>query len=102
MKLIHFVGLALVVYLNLVALTAVACRFLPHPAIARAAALVVAVTVFFYIEHFIGLGRLEWVLPPLTAAALWVLWRRRALLLSREFIASEIVFLVAIAYGLVW
>jgi len=56
MKLIYFVGLGLVVYLNLAAMTAAACRVLPYPAIARAAALVTVVTVFFFIGHFVGSG----------------------------------------------
>jgi hypothetical protein len=102
MKLIYFVGLGLVVYLNLVALTLAAGRFVPSPAIARAAALAGLCTTLFFVEHFVGLGRLEWALPPLTAVALWLVWRRRARLLRRDVIASELVFLAAVAYGLAW
>src|SRR5262245_54893106 len=94
--------LAAAVYLNLVALTLALARWLPSPAIARAGGVLGVCTILFFVEHFIGLGRPSWVLAPLTAAAVFILWRRRSTVLAKRFITAEAVFLVAAGYGFLW
>lgn len=102
MSLTYPAALVAAVYLNLIALTLVVLRGVPSPGIARAAGVVGGCVYLFFIEHFIGLGSLRWVLPPLTAAAAFIVWRRRAAFLSRDFLIAELVFLLAVAYGLAW
>lgn len=102
MRALYFLVLFGIVYLNLAALTVLAGRFLPARAIARAAAVIGVCAVMFFIEHFVGLGSLHWLLLPLTALSCFVLWRYRAEFRQRSTIVGEAVFLIAVAYGLVW
>jgi hypothetical protein len=101
-KALYFLGLAAVIYLDLLALTLAARRWLPVPAIARAGGVLGAATFLFFLEHFVGLGQLGWALPLLTAGAGVLVWRRRADLGSREMLEAEAVFLAAAAYALLW
>jgi len=102
MRPLFFLALSAIVYVNIAGLTLAAGRFLPAGAIARAAALIGVCAVLFFIEHFVGLGSLQWTLPFLTAASLYVLWRWRTQLCRRETLAAEAVFLIAVTYGLGW
>jgi hypothetical protein len=101
-KAVYFLCLAAVVYLDLLALTLALRRWLPVPAVARAGGVIAVVAGLFFLEHFVGFGRPAWALPPLTAAACILLWRRRAELASREAGEAEAVFLAAAAYALLW
>ncbi len=102
MRALYFLALAAVVYVNFAAVTLAMARWLPSFAIARAAGILGFCIGLFFIEHFIGLGSLQWTLPVFTATAAWVLWRHRSTLEQRPFIESEAVFVAAAAYGLVW
>lgn len=77
-------------------------RCLPAPGIARAAGVVGVCVCLFFIEHFVGLGPLAWALPPLAAVSAVIVWRHRAAFLAKESLVAELVFLMAVAYGLAW
>ncbi|MFO1057813.1 MAG: DUF2298 domain-containing protein [Dongiaceae bacterium] len=102
MRALYFLSLATVVYVDLLALTLVFRRLLPMPAIARAAGALAVTAGLFFVEHFVGLGRLQWALPPLTAVSCLLLWRWRAELRAPDVLAAEAVFLAAAAYALLW
>ena len=67
MRLIYFLALGAVLYVNLAAVTLVMARYLPSWAIARAAGLLGFSAILFFTEHFVGLGSLYWALPLVTA-----------------------------------
>jgi len=102
LRALYFLALSAVVCINFGAVTLVMARWLPSFAIARTAGIVGFCLGLFFIEHFIGLGSLQWTLPAFTAASAWVLWRHRSTLRRGSFIESEAVFLAAAAYGLLW
>ncbi len=102
MRPLFFLALSAIVYLNIAGLTLAAGRFLPAGAIARAAGLIGVCAGLFFIEHFVGLGPLQWTLPFLTAASVYVLWRRRAFLCRKETLHGEAVFIIAFLYSLGW
>jgi hypothetical protein len=102
MRLVYFLTLAAVVYVNLLGLTLAGGRILPSGAIARAGAVIATTALAFFLEHFIGFGQLHWALPPLTILSACIVWRYRRDLLQRSTIAGEAVFLIAVGYGLCW
>jgi hypothetical protein len=99
---LYFLGLAAVLYADLLALSLGARRLLPQPAIARASGVLAVTAGFFFLEHFVGLGRLEWLLPPVTFLSGLLLWRWRAQLRDPDVLRAEAVFLAAAAYALLW
>ncbi|MFM8554651.1 MAG: DUF2298 domain-containing protein [Betaproteobacteria bacterium] len=92
----------LLVLVNIAGLTAALGRFLPTHALGRAAGITGLVLVLFFIEHFVGLGRLGWVWPLSTAASLFALYRKREKLSQNGFWQSEAVFLAGFSYALLW
>lgn len=88
-------------YLNLAGLTMLAGRWLPFP-LARASSILLITLCLFFIEHFVGLGKLNWLWPLSSLGAAVILYRQREQLKQREFLASELVFALALAYGLAW
>jgi hypothetical protein len=102
MRLIYFLALGAILYVNLAAVTLVMARYLPSWAIARAAGLLGFCSILFFIEHFVGLGSLYWTLPLFTALSGFVLWHDRTVVCQRSFIEAEAVFVVGVAYGLSW
>ncbi|MDF1503380.1 DUF2298 domain-containing protein [Roseisolibacter sp. H3M3-2] len=88
------------VLLNLVALGLLGRRLVGHYALARAAAPVAAALALFFVEHFVGLGRLGWLWPLTTAASLWVVARRRDVV--RAHWRVEAVFAAAFAWAFAW
>ena len=102
MRLIYFLSLSSIVYVNFLALTLAGGRILPAGAIARAGAVIGLCTVAFFFEHFIGFGQIHWVLPLSTAASGFIVWRHRHDVLQRSTLAAEAAFLAAVGYGLCW
>jgi uncharacterized membrane protein len=88
------------IYLNLLALALVALRWTGSYALARVVAPAAVALAAFFVEHFIGLGRLGWTWPLLTAGAIWVIARRRDVVL--ENLGTEALFVLAFAWALVW
>ncbi|WP_338845410.1 DUF2298 domain-containing protein [Massilia sp. W12] len=70
------------------------------PAVARAGGVLLLTAGFFFIEHFSGLGRLQWLLPLSTLAAALYIWRKRADWPAAW--ADEAVFGLCCAWGLLW
>ena len=102
MRLIFFLSLASIVYVNFLGLTLAGGRFLPAGAMARAGAVIGVCTVAFFFEHFIGFGQIHWLLPPLTVASGCIVWRQRHDVLQRSALVAEAVFVIAVGYGLCW
>lgn len=102
MSLIHASLALLLVLVNLAGLTAACGRWIPGHALSRAAGIVAVVLALFFIEHFVGLGRLGWAWPLTTAAALLVLHLDRKRLLANGFWRAEAVYLAGLCYALFW
>lgn len=102
MQLINLVFTLGLLLLNLAGLTVLASRWIPRFALARAAGVLLWVMVFFFVEHFVGLGRLAWLWPLTSAASIWLIWRARIQLAERGFWRSELIFVLAFGYGLFW
>lgn len=92
-------GLVLV---NIAGVTILASRWISSFAIARAVGLIAIVITMFFLEHFVGFGRLAWAWPFTTLIAVIALFRTRAQLNQLGFWRAEIVFLTGVSYGLLW
>ena len=99
---IYWLGIVAVVLINITALTLLAFRYIPFPATARAAAILLSCLGLFSLQHLIAFGTLHLAGFLLTAISLCVIWARRATLLEEPLKTSEIVFLCAVAVGAVW
>lgn len=102
MSAIYLLFTLLFLWLSIAGLTVLASRFIPAYPVARACGLLGLVLVLFFLEHFIGLGALNWLLPIGLVGSAWVLWKYRLQLHARAFRSSELVFVLAFVYGLVW
>jgi hypothetical protein len=89
-----------VLVVNLAALALVGHRLIGHYALSRATTPVAAALALFFVEHFVGLGRLGWAWPLTTAVSLWVISRRRDVL--RAHWRVEAAFLLAFAWAFAW
>lgn len=77
-------------------------RFYPYFPLARSLGLIGFVLVLFFIEHFVGLGSLTWMLPVIVIFSGYMFWRNKDVVVSREFIISEAVFAGAMLYAFFW
>jgi len=102
MNLIYLLLTLLLLLLNLAGLTALLSRFVKTFALARAAGILLFCLIFFFTEHFVGLGKLTWLWPLTSGAALFLLYTDRQRLAEQSFWRAELVFVVAFAYGLAW
>lgn len=102
MSLIYDLLSCALLLLNLAGLTALATRILPYPAIARAGSVLLLCLCFFFVEHFEGLGHLNWLWPITSAGAAALLYQQRHRLRAEKFWQSEIVLLLAFGYALMW
>ena len=84
---------------NLTGLAIAAERFLGSWWLARAASPLIVVVPFF-LEHFVGFGRLGWAWPLTTLASLWIIAAHRRLL--RAHWRVELVYGGVFAYALAW
>jgi uncharacterized membrane protein len=99
---IYLLGIVAAVLVNITALTLLVLRYIPFPATARVAGILIVSLALFSLEHFIGLGEIYQFCFPLTALSLYVIWHERARFLDETFKTSELVFLYALLYGAVW
>lgn len=102
MNLIHFLVILLLLVVNIAGLTALVSRFVASFALARAAGILLLCLVFFFGEHFVGLGQPTWLWPLTTVVAIRLLYADRARLAGQAFWRTELVFVVALGYGLAW
>ena len=99
---IYWLSIVAAILANISAITLIALRCLPYPALARASAILIVCLVLFSLEHVVGLGDLYRIFFPLTALSLFVIWYERARFLDKTFRTSEYVFLLAVLYGAIW
>lgn len=92
-----FLTICLIV-VNLAGLTAVVGRWLPAQASARLLGVLTLTLGLFAVEHLHGFGKLHWLWPLSTAAALWSIYRYH----HRRFWNGELIFVVGFGYGLLW
>jgi uncharacterized membrane protein len=88
-------------YLHFAAVTLALGRRLPY-AIARGVGVVLPLMALFFLEHFIGLGKIAWIWPFSTAACAALVYLHRDEALSRRFLGGEAVFACAFGVGLLW
>lgn len=88
------------ILLNLIALALLGARIVGNYTLSRAATPAALALVLFFVEHFVGLGRLSWVWPLTTAASAWIVWREHEYLRSQW--GSEAAFLLAFGWVFVW
>jgi uncharacterized membrane protein len=92
--------LVLLLWVNLTGLALAVRKAAGSWAIARAGSPVALVAALFFVEHYLGLGRLYWLLPFSTAASIWLLARHRSFLRARWRV--ELIFLGSFLYVLAW
>ncbi|MBI3562534.1 MAG: hypothetical protein HY080_12555 [Gammaproteobacteria bacterium] len=88
--------------LNLAGLTLLTRRFVPSLALARAVGIIGFCLLMFFIEHFIGLGRLNWVWPITTLLSAYLLLQQRAELRVGGFWKTELIFYGLFIYIFAW
>jgi uncharacterized membrane protein len=88
------------IYVNLLALSIVALRWTGSYALARVVAPAAIALAAFFVEHFVGFGRLGWTWPLLTVAAGWIVVTRRSVVL--DHLGTEALFFLAFAWALAW
>src|SRR5438270_8653353 len=101
MSLILFASIASLLLVNLAGLALLLRRWFTDHAIAKAAGAVGFTLLFFFIEHFAGLGRLNWLWPLTTAISLGIIWLRREEIKAGLW-KQEAVFLAAFLLVLSW
>ncbi|MEN9868485.1 MAG: hypothetical protein RL748_4075, partial [Pseudomonadota bacterium] len=88
-------------YLHLLSVTLLAARWLPLP-IGRAGGMLLLLMLVFFIEHFVGLGKLAWVWPISSVLAASIVFSQRQRLRERAVQYAEIAFGLAFLFGLLW
>ncbi len=102
MNLIYLAMTLLLLLLNLAGITLLVSRYVPPFAIARSVGILLFCLTLFFIEHFIGLGRLTWVWPLTSVISAIVIYRQRARLSQIGFYTAEVVFYLAFLYVFAW
>ncbi|MBE9610393.1 DUF2298 domain-containing protein [Chitinilyticum piscinae] len=102
MNLIYFLFTLLLLVVNLAGLTALVSRWIGSYALARSAGVLLFCLGMFFLEHFLGLGKLTWLWPMTTAVSVFLLYAERQRLLQGGFLRAELVFVLAFAYGIAW
>ncbi|MCX7088443.1 MAG: DUF2298 domain-containing protein [Methylococcales bacterium] len=102
MNLIYYFCTVALLLLNVAGLTRGMSRWLPHFALARASGILLLCVLCFFMEHSGGFGKLTWLWPFTTAAAITLLYTSRHQTNSANFWRAEGVFLLAFAYGFAW
>ncbi len=100
---VQYYGLTiLLIWLQLAAITAAVGPRFGSWALGRGCGILLLVMSGFFIEHFVGLGALNGVWVLSTVLAVFYLRRNWAQLCEGGFLRSEVVFILAFAYGLAW
>ena len=75
-------------------------RLAGHYGLAKTAGPILAVTGLFWVEHFVGLGSLDWLWPLTTAGSTALIWKRWPSL--RANWRTELLFAATFGFGFVW
>jgi hypothetical protein len=102
MYLIYLASTLLLIWISVAGVTLISHRYLTDVAIARAAGLLLVALVFFFIEHFIGLGKLNWMLPIIVIFSVFMIWKTYNRSFTQDFFYSELVFILAFIYAMFW
>lgn len=100
MTLIYLALTLALLLVNFAALALVFERWLPDRQIARAGGVLAICLPLFFVEHFVGLGRLFFLWPLTTLAAMPLL--RRRLVVDRSFLKGELPFVLPLLVALLW
>ncbi|MCE0558087.1 DUF2298 domain-containing protein [Motilimonas sp. E26] len=101
----HYIYLTLtlgIIWLNLAGLTLFCRRWLPNFALARALGVLLFALVFFFVEHFVGLGSLNWLWPITSLASAYLVHQQKDQLKANGFWSAELVFGLAFLYAFIW
>jgi hypothetical protein len=88
------------IWINLAGLGLITARAIGDYAVSRIASLLGFCLLFFFFEHYHGLGPKLWFLPVSTAFSVWISWNDRKTL--RDNWVVEAAFGVGLAYCLTW
>ncbi len=102
MFLIYIASTVFFVLVGIAGVTVFSQKYIEDIAVARSAGLLLVVLLLFFIEHFIGLGRLHWLFPFLVLGGAWQLWKGKIVTWDKKYWKAESVFLLAFLYGFFW
>lgn len=96
------VSLALL-WLHISAAQLISARiFALSPALNRALGVLLPVLLLFFLEHFVGLGRLQWLWPLTTLASAAIHYWQRQQCTTPAWRHAEITFALCLGWGLLW
>ena len=101
MSLIFLAMTLLILCTNLSAVALVGQRYIGNYAVSKLAGTLLFCLIFFFVEHYVGLGQLHWLWPLTTAASVWVIYQSRQRFFQLLW-KSELIFIVGLGYGLAW
>ncbi|PKF61959.1 hypothetical protein CW745_08205 [Psychromonas sp. psych-6C06] len=101
MHLIFLFLMVLIITINFSAIALFATRWVSHYALAKISGLLLLCLTLFFIEHFIGLGNLNWLWPISTCFSLFYLAKNKTTLFKQHK-TCELVFFIGLVYGLMW
>ena len=89
-------------WLNIAGITLATHRFVPDNHLARSSGIIILCLTLFFIEHFIGLGTLNWLWPLTSAAAAYLLYKNKGSCNESKFWRAEVIFGLAFFYCFAW
>jgi hypothetical protein len=102
MYLVYTLSTLLFILVSIAGVTVISHKYIEDIAVARSAGLLVVILALFFIEHFIGLGRLHWLFPFTVITGTWLLWKEKYRAGNLEYWHAEFVFVLAFLYGFFW
>jgi hypothetical protein len=102
MQTIYLVLTLALLWLNIAGLTLATHRFLPDNHLSRSTGIIVLCLVLFFIEHFVGLGTLNWVWPFTSCIAAYLIYKNKGKKDESQFWRAEVIFGLAFFYCFAW
>ncbi|MBX2857563.1 MAG: DUF2298 domain-containing protein [Cellvibrionaceae bacterium] len=102
MYFIYTIFSLLFIWLSVAGVSVMSQKYIEDIAIARSVGLLLVVLVLFFVEHFVGLGKLNWLLPFTVLGGAWLLWKKQRRAGAALFWRAELVFVLAFLYGFFW
>lgn len=100
MNVVYLLTAAALIVFNVLGLALAMRRYCSSHELARVAGVLGIGSLLFFVEHFAGLGRLDWVWPFATATSVATIYRHRHTL--PDLWKSEYAFVLAFCYALIW
>ena len=101
MYLIFLFLIVLLLTINMAALGLLMRRWIGDYPLAKVVGILAFCLIMFFIEHFVGMGKISWLWPITTALSLFVVVRHRHEMLD-DLWRSEMVLLGGFVYALSW